>query len=469
MRAFLVLIAIVLASHAAAWTHGYTPCVQGAGLGDGCPNPLAGSYQQPNFFTGYANQSYGLVLPGITVKQPAAYTVRPPWNVAGVDYAVGLPRSYLPVSSLKDPATIGTDALANPDGANADCQFFATSTLASNLGPAVVCTNNAPGAVGPIIQGYRWYGTYGTQTAPDCVGLVIKDNAWASITIQDNLFLNGPNCNYYHGAESAGSAFQIDMVNGSTAYPRVFSHNTDYGCGADNVSTSSQEYQLCSQTFAASLGYNGTAPVDNHFMEDYPDGNETVQYNAFIHQPGRGLQQNCNGNGSTNTIQYNYVEGLVYQTGSQGLQEHGEFKEYGTACAGSVIVNTEFNTFLQTSYVNSGEANFYLSGGGVGSGGGVTFTGDESNNVFVVNVNPNVAPYRTYSIAGVSFSYNNFGVVTVNNNWLDPTGAAYCFATISNPTGTGNVSFSGNKSLLGPSGDASTNGFNNSSPCYGHN
>src|SRR5262245_49447318 len=51
-------------------------------LGDGSANAPAGAPQLPNLFSGYA--------------------LRPPWEVAGVNYAVG----YEPSTALNNPATI---------------------------------------------------------------------------------------------------------------------------------------------------------------------------------------------------------------------------------------------------------------------------------------------------------------------------------------------------------------------------
>ena len=75
-------------------------CLMGSAYPDGCPGAPTGTpstapgagqglYQNPGFFT-YARQS-----------GQAAYAVRPPWNVAGVDYAVGIPSSV----TLLDPTT----------------------------------------------------------------------------------------------------------------------------------------------------------------------------------------------------------------------------------------------------------------------------------------------------------------------------------------------------------------------------
>jgi hypothetical protein len=64
-------------------------CPKGTSYPDGCVGrPINGNKLVPTFFTTYATQS------GQT------YVTRPPWNVAGVDYAVGVPSGLV----LKDPA-----------------------------------------------------------------------------------------------------------------------------------------------------------------------------------------------------------------------------------------------------------------------------------------------------------------------------------------------------------------------------
>lgn len=60
--------------------------------------PVGGSFQRADFFT-YARQS----------GQPT-YAVRPPWRVAGVDYAVGIPSASFPLKQ------VGVDSL--PSGAS---------------------------------------------------------------------------------------------------------------------------------------------------------------------------------------------------------------------------------------------------------------------------------------------------------------------------------------------------------------
>jgi hypothetical protein len=67
-------------------------CPFGDSYADGCSGAQATGTKIPNFFTGYAGKTY---------------SVRPPWNVAGVDYPVGLPSEIRLVDPSTAPLPIG--------------------------------------------------------------------------------------------------------------------------------------------------------------------------------------------------------------------------------------------------------------------------------------------------------------------------------------------------------------------------
>src|ERR1035437_6550905 len=79
--------------------------------------PVGGSFQRTNFFTSYALQNM------------QSYVTRPPWQVAGVDYPVGIPSSV----TLKDPSTASL-----PSGVT----YNATATGYGYSTPVVVVTGN---------------------------------------------------------------------------------------------------------------------------------------------------------------------------------------------------------------------------------------------------------------------------------------------------------------------------------------
>ena len=143
---FAVILALAVAFnlHLVSAVKGSAPCTDAAGNGLGCSG--GGSFQVPDFFRGYATQgstgtAYGagstpfVSWGAATSHQPVAYPTRPPWQVAGVDYGVGMPMALAPTldnlsgqPGLKDPAQIAGDRLANPDGAGADCTFVTANT-----------------------------------------------------------------------------------------------------------------------------------------------------------------------------------------------------------------------------------------------------------------------------------------------------------------------------------------------------
>lgn len=84
-------------------------CMQGNTYADGCPGAAAGTAQFPTLFTGLIEQ---------------AYPVRPPLNVAGVDYQVGVPTG----TALKDPTTASL-----PSG----CTFSGTTVTCSSGSPTL--------------------------------------------------------------------------------------------------------------------------------------------------------------------------------------------------------------------------------------------------------------------------------------------------------------------------------------------
>ena len=114
-----------------------TACAQGSAYADGCSGAAAGSPQLPTILQGYAT--------------------RPPWNVAGVDYPVGVPAGI----SLKDPTKA-----ALPTG----CLFS---------GSTVTCSGGTP----ITLSGYDFSLHNGTS-------LTISA---ANITVQNSKFVVGTN------------------------------------------------------------------------------------------------------------------------------------------------------------------------------------------------------------------------------------------------------------------------------------
>jgi hypothetical protein len=200
MRRFLNIAGALAAGLALTWSpaahgrpiHGVaavvsTSCPYGTGLGDGCK--AGGGYQQSSFFTGYANQSSGVSSGAPVNLQPASYAARPAYNVGGVDYGVGLPAATV----LADPANIGTDVKANPDGASVNCRFYAPGSASayspSGNGAAVVCSEASGPKTAPEITAYDW-------SLHGCTELYLGQTAWVgTVLIHANQFGNGKECN----------------------------------------------------------------------------------------------------------------------------------------------------------------------------------------------------------------------------------------------------------------------------------
>ncbi len=238
-------------------------CPRGTAFADGCSGaPVGANIQHPSFFTGYANQN------------AQTYATRPAWNVAGVDYAVGIPAA----TSLKDP-TVNT----LPTGC----------TL--NAGTHVVTCSGAHG--GLTFDGWDFGNAGGAGL---CVRLVITGNVDGAIVIQNSNFMNstgnGAQCNVSNGS--------LIVMNANSAASSVLVQDNVFDSNAQTVS-----YAPLNPALAVTMS-NGQ--------------NVTVQYNAFLHSIARATQITTCG---LSVLQFNYAEGFTY-TVSQAL--HGELDEGNT-------------------------------------------------------------------------------------------------------------------------------------------
>ena len=374
IRYLLVALALLCApiAHARPVVWGGTPCTQDGTDTDGCAN--GGAIQVPNFFTGYAIQSAGVSYPAsppiwgvvnaaTTSVQPisGADPARPPWNVAGVDYGVGMPRWQMPTLAnlhpayLKDPALVASDPLANPDGAGVDCQFYASNSAVTGGvvagtttapypaplgGPSILCSHTSTHQI--IFDGYNF--SWNSSTGYGCVPVYFKgvnfgtaaaqnSATTAAVIVRNSLLVNGSNCNIWGGVYQGpgtstagpqqGGAFQVSLVAGTgIANSFAFINNTVYGCAGD-PHASALETALCSQTFNAT-SYNagsitgwvsgatvGVAPVSAHALSDLGGANSWVEGNAFIHMTSRTIDWgNTNIGNQTYQFDHNYSEGL---------------------------------------------------------------------------------------------------------------------------------------------------------------
>jgi hypothetical protein len=219
-------------------------CPYGSALGDGCPGaPVGGNVQYTNFFTVRAPRS------GQT------YATRPPWNVAGVDYPVGVPAASFP---LKDPSS-------------------STPTGCSPVSGGIVTCN---GTGDLTIDGWDF-------GKANCIFLDIKGYT-GTITIKNSNFLMG-------SSSACQNNYGLITLEGSTNGSSLVVINNVFD---DNATT----YPGISNVFDVRDVYRST-------------GSSLYEYNAFLHSIGQTIQSASTG---VWVAQYNYIEGLNYGSGVHG-------------------------------------------------------------------------------------------------------------------------------------------------------
>lgn len=347
------------------------------GYGDGSVGAVAASVQFSNFFTSRALQS------GQT------YATRPPWRVAGVDYAVGVPSSV----TLKDPSSVGL-----PSGC----------TYASNI---VTCQSIA----GLTYSGYD-------HSLHGGIALDLRATLTGSVTISNNNFVNGATsdpANFYMVTVDGGSANYIFQNNVCDGGSPTFFHVT--GC---------IQYQS--------------------------SGTYTGLYNACLHIGGHCFVSSSSG---TSSEKFSYGEGMCYSPCAQ----HGEWQLL--LFTGTMTKYTfDYNTFLEPAAVNQVALTtvVYLSGGS--PNGSTITTAEVEYNTSAVNLQPGPGGTVTASSAFVEWSYINVGTTNLTSNYIDPTGAQFCFVDAGGGGARTTINYSGNTNLR----DGSTILDANTSHCHGH-
>jgi hypothetical protein len=283
---------------------------------------------------------------------------------------VDYPVGYSKGRKLQDPAV---DKL--PTG----CTYSATGSAAH--GAIVVCSkvNNL------ALKGWDF-------SLHNCTVLDIKSSVTGTITIKNSKFVNGSNCSVSNGF--------LAMIENSTIANFKFEHNYVDG--------------LAHQYPTSLIG----------MIVPFIQGRMIVKYNAFLHSPARPMTSNNEG---PLEAAYNYWEGWVYQP-SDG---HGEvvINYLGNDKHQSLIAYS-YNTALEPNDVcaNCGTSVWYPTGGG---------TNTRIDNV-IVDHNTSIVNLHdgqvTVAAASAETSYNTYGAVSFQANYMDPTGAYQCFISISNPT-----------------------------------
>jgi hypothetical protein len=184
-------------------------CPIASSVDDGCPAASAGAPQLPNLFS----------APFAPHTKP--FPIRPPWNVAGVDYHVGYPSNI----TLKDPTVTAN----RPAGLS----YNATTRIAT------VAANKT------TVKGFDFCGAVGGP-----VGLIVAPNVMGSVVTQSKFCVGryGSNAVIYTSGTSditftyneidgkaathAGSGFNFDAAikmtgSGRVDYEYNFLHDTD--------------------------------------------------------------------------------------------------------------------------------------------------------------------------------------------------------------------------------------------------
>lgn len=266
-------------------TASWASCPYGSGYTDGCsaaPAANADTIQQPGFFSSYAPQN------------GQAYVTRPPWNVAGVDYPVGIQSDY--AGQLKDPSTA-----ALPAG----CAFY------GGAAPYVNCAN----VHNLNISGYDF-----GHTAVGSVQLDIAGGVTGTLTISNDKFFNGKNVDsQYFGV----IIYETNSANVVMKYNYLDGNGVNIPTG--NLAT---------------------------MVADQSTGSLTFQYNAILNVPSKALAYST-GNSNVN-ISYNYGEGLNFGSAAHSEFTIGTTQGSEEIGFNTFLVNNNNGGATANIYVDNG-------------------------------------------------------------------------------------------------------------------
>jgi len=320
-------------------------------LGDGSANAPAGTPQLPTLLNGYAAQ--------------------PSWNVAGVDYYVGVPAGTV----LKNPDTI------NMAGVTVDTSSDTVTITGNNI----------------TLSGYDFSLNGGWQV------YVAGNND----TIED--------CNFAVGSNGQ-SPISIG-VNGQTASNTTIEYNTINGNGISNGGVGLIE---CSGIGTTTIEYNS---ITNAYNEAIVLGNTTssaanyvVQYN-LIENTGEGSPEGAHGDwiqvfnspGDTSDVEINYNTFVQNAAGdaTQGLSLQSAAITQGPVLSETVENNTMVVTGSNTVNYAIIVDTTNLDGSATVSNNYIVPTGIAYRWLFGGKYNAADGPY-----SGTLTYFNNFNMVT---------------------------------------------------------
>jgi hypothetical protein len=373
LRLLATLVFAVIAT--ASWAQTQLQCP--SAYADGCSaaptessTAIADGIQVlvPNFFTGYAQQN------GQT------YVSAPPWNVAGVNYAVGINASY--AGNLMDPATAPL-----PTG----CAFHGGTS------PYVACAN----VNNLTISGYD----FGHSVAGS-VQLYIAEGVTGTLTISNNKFFNGPTLD--------SDFFGVDITDNNSANV-VMNYNYFDGNGPGIP--------------------NGLLVA---MVLDQSTGSLTFQYNALLNITSKGLSY---GSDSNVNVSYNYGEGLNFGSPAHSEFVSGGPASSISTMSNEEI---GYNTFIVDNNNAGGTANIYVSNGvdgGTVLTANVDHNVDVANYDYNPPAgNPNFSEITSSYL--IEAAHQDFGDLSFLDNYFDPNGSFGCiypFFTATTATFSGNV------------------------------
>ncbi len=480
----LVLTGLLASAPAHAWpkrgtTGAAGSCPFGNAYSDGCTSAPPGTgttngtlYQNTAFFT-YAKQSSQgsyFSAPGVTATHP------PPWNIAGVDYAVGIPSTVSLVSASAAPTGSGPGKL--PTG----CTYSTTGSAQG--GPIVICTSMSS----PTIDGIDF-----TNNGTACVPLQFNASVTGNAVVKNSKFVFDYTGLYATVNCNVPNNYLVRAVNPSGLTSITFTNDYFNGNAPGSI-------------LPQTGGFNNTGSFINIAGTTVA---MVIEYSVFLNIDSRPISSSAWG---AVTLAFNYFENFVYSY-RLAFTPHAEVLAPGFGTTGHTQPSTQysFNTVLQGTSISygTGTAPIYPSDGVWGNGStlanvqvdhnttinnyaggftGTTFTGtitgtdlavtagttpavgqhlvktglttntvilsNDGGGHFTVN-NSQTVGSGTFTVDGnntsaaiADTSNNHYTVVTYTANYTDPTGAPQCFKQDTSVFAGGQPTWTGNVNML---------------------
>lgn len=334
---------------------------------------------------------------GVAVSGPMQALHRPPWNVAGVDYPVGICKTGDACANGHNTASLLAPTNGNlPRG----CAFAGTAP-----DRYVECS----GGSGDLdIEGYDFGAGAG------CVSLYIENWKGGTIAIRNDRFYNSSPTD----ASSPCTKGSLIFVLSPTVTSAIDIENDYFDGNAEAMTSTVPAYVV------AILGApNAVAGV-------------TVKDSVFLNVPNQAISVSSNG------IQHydnNYFENLAPRPESG----HAEFTLSGTNTGPLPLEDFSYNTALVDKNTQGATAEFYVS---TGFTDGLTINAQKIyRNTMVSNYNARAGGYVTDGL--VFPAGDRVGSLTIAENYFDPTGASAC-ARVAGNYPIGAIAWAGNIDML---------------------